>query len=391
MAEQPENPPIVFIDDAHTLGGTQIALAWTIQVVLTKTEIPVLCVCTVRTRRAVEAVTGVNSRLQFEEAPSALPLNLFCFPIRLPAYWFILRRLRNRGVRAWWLNLADIEFGLAPLLVLRAMGETTHSYIHGTGQFSLFYQAASRKRRLLSYVRDAISNKFVFRLHSCLVAASRSSQKELESRITSRKRPSIGYLYYPPIGIFASQLRRPVARDQTLPLQLWMIGNVIQGHKNNLLLLDLLEHLAQIGHTPTLGVAGVGPDLQTFQREADRRGLAERITYFGWVADPCAMVPKQAIIVIPSFHETMNLVAREAMRYGLGLVVSPIPVFHEWIPPALIAADFSPAAFATRICELNRRSGDELAEMYRRALNQFSDDIFLKDLLRISSISQASL
>jgi glycosyltransferase involved in cell wall biosynthesis len=382
-----KSTPIVFIDDAHTFGGTQIALAWTIRLVLLKTDIPVLCICTPRTRAAIEAVNGEHPRLQFEEAPSALPLNIFTFPLRLPAYWFLLQRIRQGGVRGWWLNLANVEFCLAPLLVLRAMGENTHAYIHGTGRFAFFHRGLKRKRRLLSFVRDAVANRFVFRLHHYLITASRASQAEVESRITSRKPPYIGYLYCPPIGVSDGLFKPEAPSPEGSPIQLWMIGSVIQGHKNNLAALDVLEELARNGYPAMLTVAGTGSDLKEFENEAERRNLVGKITYLGWLSDPCSRAPKSAILLIPSFHETMNLVAREAMRYGLRLVTSPIPVFHEWIPASLIAADFSATAFAAKILEVGRMSAEELEVLYRNALDQFSDDIFIDDFLRYTNMS----
>ena len=387
MTHQEQNPPLVFIDDAHTFGGTQIALAWTIQIVLSRTDLPILCLCTARTRQAIEAVVGIHSRLQFEEAPAALPLNLFAFPFRLPSYWSLLRRIHRRGVAGWWLNQADIEFCLAPLLVLRSLGEVPRTYLHGTGRFAFFYQAASWRRKLLSRLRDTVADRFVFRLHSLIVAPSRASQAEVQARLQSRRLPRLGYLY-PPSGEHAGLLQDSAA-PAVAPaiLQLWMVGNVVQGHKNHRAALDLIEYLARNGHPATLTLAGVGPDMKSFQEEAARRNLASCITYLGWVADPCAIIPKQAIVFIPSFHETMNLVAREAMRYGLRLVVSPIPVFYEWIPEPLIAKDFSAEAFAARILAVSGITAVELTALYQHALARFSDELFLENLLRLTTSS----
>ncbi len=386
MTHQQRNPPLVLIDDAHTFGGTQIALAWTIQIILSRTDLPVLCLCTPRTRSAIEAVTGVHPRLQFEAAPAALPLNLFAFPFRLPSYWLLLRRIRRRGVAGWWLNQADIEFCLAPLLVLRAFGEVPRTYLHGTARFAFFYRAASWKRRLLSGVRDTLADRFAFGLHSLIVTPSRASQAEVAMRISDHKRPRLEHLY-PRSGERTVLLQYPVEpASEPATIQLWMIGNVFQGHKNHRAALDLLEHLARIGHPATLTVAGAGPDLKSFQDEALRRDLAGHITYPGWVAKPCAMVPKQAIVFIPSFHETMNLVAREAMLHGLRLVVSPIPVFYEWVPKTLIAKDFSSSAFAACILAVRGIGAADLAELYQGTLAQFSDELFLEKLLRLTSL-----
>jgi glycosyltransferase involved in cell wall biosynthesis len=232
-----------------------------------------------------------------------------------------------------------------------------------------------------------VANRFVFRLHHYLIAASQASQAEVESRITSRTRPYISYLYHPPISVQDGLCKPEMPAAVGSTLRLWMIGNVIQGHKNNLVALGVLEALARDGHDANLTVAGVGPDLERFQKEANRRGLSDRITYLGWVSDPCASAPKDAIVLIPSFHETMNLVAREAMRHGIRLVASPIPVFHEWIPADLIAADFSPEAFAAKVLEVSQKGAKELTESYKQALAQFSDDVFLQNLLRYTNMT----
>lgn len=386
MEKRQQDQPIVFIDDAHTLGGTQTALARVIQVILSKTCIPILCICTPRTRKVIEDIVGPEPRLQFETAPSALPLNLFLFLLRLPAYWFLLRRVRRQGVRAWWLNLPDIEFCLAPLTILRLLGEDARTYIHGTGSFTFFHRAASRKRRLLSKVRDAVANQFVFQFHSIVIAASRTSQREVESRITSNAHPYINYMYHPPMDRPAHRIP-PIDAHLDQPLELWMIGNVIQGHKNNWAALDVLEELARRGKTATLTLSGVGPDLDRFRQDAAQRGLSDWITYLGWVNDPCSIVPKDATVFIPSFHETMNLVAREAMQYGLRVVVSPIPIFHEWIPELLIADESSPAAFADRILTVQEIGAEKLQEMYRYTLDKFSYDIFIESFLRYTTMS----
>ena len=380
---------IVFIDDAHTFGGTQIALAWTVYTVLNRTDIPVLCVCTARTRKAIEEVVGLHSRLFFVEAPRALPLNILSFSLRLFAYFKLIGQIRRHSVRAWWLNLADIEFGLAPLVVLRTYGETTHSYLHGTARFSSFYRHASIPRRVLSWLRDVLAESFAYRLHHLLVTPSMASQIEVRSRLGRDSNRPTGHLYYPPIGKQAELTQAPSVQPQTANMKtihLWMIGGVVFGHKNNLAALDVLALLVKQGFEVTLTIAGTGPDLGRFQQAAEDGNLSSRITYLGWVSDPCDIAPKDALIFIPSFHETMNIVAREAMRNGLRVVVSPIPVFLEWIPESLIAADFSPEAFCEKLHEVRVMQAKEIAASYSVALARFSSDAFIEEFLRFTRI-----
>ena len=378
----------MFIDDAHTFGGTQVALAWTIRAVLSHTSVPVLCVCTERTRRAIEEVTGLHSRLTFSKAPSALPLNIISFPLRLFAYFRLFQLIRRQPVYAWWLNLADIEFCLAPLVVLRAYGERTHSYLHGTAYFGEFYRNASKWRRALSWFRDVLADSFAYRLHHLLVTPSLASQNEVQARVGSSGTTSVGYLYYPPIGRHAQLVQTPIVLSRnarSTSIDLWMIGGVVFGHKNNLAALDLLELLIEQGYKATLTLAGIGSDIKLFEREATHRELSAHITYLGWVADPCDGAPKDAIVFIPSFYETMNIVAREAMRNGLRIVVSPIPVFHEWVPECFIAAGFSREAFCTKLHEVCAKRPEDIASSYAAALARFSNKIFVEDFLRFSN------
>jgi hypothetical protein len=160
MPSDRKQQPLVFIDDAHTFGGAQIALACGIRVILQTTEDSVVCVCTTRTRQAIQAIAGTEERLDFVECPSALPLNIISFPLRLIPFLRIVMRLRRTGVRAWWLNLSGIEFCIAPQMVLMALGETSHAWLHNTQSFAFFNGNSSRLRRWLSSIRDQIAAAF---------------------------------------------------------------------------------------------------------------------------------------------------------------------------------------------------------------------------------------
>jgi glycosyltransferase involved in cell wall biosynthesis len=374
---------VVFIDDAHTFGGAQIALGATVAALLSETEDTIVCVCTARTWTAIQTIAGASERLHFVEAPPAYPLNLFRFPVRIPPYLRLLRRLREAHPSPiWWLNLPDIEFGLAPLIALRAMGEWPRTYLHGTTRFSPYYAAASFPRRALSRIRDFVADRLLIGLHRQVTLPSRASQQELRERLPRSGLPLLDFLY-PAMLVDLESISAPMDASQSpaRPLNLWMIGAVVQVHKNNRLALHVLQHLRGRGYTVTLTVAGIGFDLPAFQSEAEALGIGQFITYLGWIGNPCAAAPKDAVVMIPSFHETLNMVAREAMHNGLRLVVSPIPVFREWIPDVFIAASFSVQDFSDRILDVLAIPSESVAVLYTATLQPFSREAFVEGFL----------
>jgi glycosyltransferase involved in cell wall biosynthesis len=375
--------PIVFIDDAHTFGGAQIAMAWAIRVLLRNTAERIVCVSTAKTSQVVREIAGNDPRLEFIECPKALPLNVFSFPLRLWPFLSIVRRLRRSGVRAWWLNLSGIEFCLAPQVVLKSLGEKPRAWLHNTERFAFFNTRASWSRRALSRLRDRIADRWLFGIHSWIITPSKSTEIEMLARIRGTRRPSTGYLYYPTIGEQHPQTHPEGAVEDPGDgaIHLWMIGRVEYGHKNNLAALDAMQVLKRAGTDATLMVVGDGPDMADFKSSAEASGLADKISFLGWQTDPWRTVPQNSLVFIPSFYESMSLVAREAMIRGLRLVASPIPVFREWIPAPLLSDDFSAQAFADRILDVQHMNEQALLALYATALARFSDSIFKESFL----------
>jgi glycosyltransferase involved in cell wall biosynthesis len=95
------------------------------------------------------------------------------------------------------------------------------------------------------------------------------------------------------------------------------------------------------------------------------------------------LVPRDAIVLIPSFWESFSLVAKEAMLCGIKMVLSPIPVFVEWIPGELIAGDFSAKAFAEKIEEVSAMSHERLLALYAPVLDKLSEGAFVSKFLSI--------
>lgn len=376
---------IAFVDDAHTFGGAQIAMAWAIRAILKHADISVLCVCPLPTQQAVMEIVGNHDRLRFVLCPPALSLNIFRFPLRLSTFFSILRPLVAEGVSVWWMNLSGIEFGLAPKSVLAALGQQNVAWLHNSETFSVFSSGGSWLRRRLSTIRDKIADQYLFRSYPLIVTPSISSANRLRERV-GNVAFNIDHLY-PTMGLIPASIR--TQQEELSPstkVDIWMIGRVEYGHKNNLAALEVLALLDQQGRQATLTICGGGPDLIDLMRRVHNSGLREKVTFIGWSKCPWKDVPRDAIIFMPSIFEGHSLVAREALLNGVRLVASPIPSFFEAIPHKLIADAFTAEAFARRIIEVRDTTRSDLSLLYETTLAKYPESAFVESILRLSEM-----
>jgi glycosyltransferase involved in cell wall biosynthesis len=369
---------IVFIDDARSFGGAQIAMARAIAAISSNTQVRIVCVCTPQTRIGVEKITGVQDRLSFVECPKTLPLNGLLFLLRLPRFFLIIRRLKRMNVRAWWLNLSGIEACLAPLVAIKMLGVKPHGWIHYVTGFSFYNSRSPYLRRLLNIVRDVYADSFLFRLHTCLLAPSRASAEALGDRARRRSSCRVSHLYpvLPPTLVECDAESGESCNSSRL-VDLWMIGRIEYLQKNNSVLLDILDVLHKNGVPVRLSVIGDGPDLDRFRRDAERKSLTPLITYLGWQTNPWRFVSRDGIVVIPSAVETICLVALEAMSQGRRLTTTPLPEFFEGIPPEMIATGNDADSIARRIMDVSAIPAETVKQLYERSLDRFSERAFV--------------
>lgn len=380
MTQSEPAQTIGFIDDAHTFGGTQIALARAIAALLEGSSLNILCVCPAETRRAIVKITGEDERLRFVRCPSALPLNIALFPLRIAGFYFILRRLARQGrtqngVTQWWLNLAGLEFGLAPLWVLRRMGIKPAAWLHNPTRLASYHTRSGLLRRGLSHLRDWAAERWVLPLHTRLLLPSLAAEEKLRARLGAGVAITTGHLY--PV---LAQAARPTkaSAEGGGELRLWMIGRIDFAPKNNLAALRVLRELLREGLRARLMVVGEGPDAEGFVTASRVLGVHEQVEMLGWMGDPWQQVSPRDVVLVPSVQEAMPLVAMEAMQRGLKLVVSPIAPFREGCPPEVISTGFADADFVAKVKEIALWEPEALAEIYREQLEKFSPESFLR-------------
>lgn len=136
-----------------------------------------------------------------------------------------------------------------------------------------------------------------------------------------------------PFGIDSAAFT-PVARadtdDSRITIGVVKIIAAKYGIRELILAFDALVKRMQ-NKDMRLSVYGDGPQRQELQRLAEQLGLAERVTFFGYI--PHAVVPDALrtmdIFCVPSYKESFGVAAVEAMACGIPCVTSDADGFTE--------------------------------------------------------------
>jgi L-malate glycosyltransferase len=78
-------------------------------------------------------------------------------------------------------------------------------------------------------------------------------------------------------------------------------------------------------------IAGDGPERQELENLADALGLADRVRFVGWLAEPARFLAGLDVLVVPSRAESLPLVILEAMHTGLPVVATAVGSVPEVI------------------------------------------------------------
>jgi glycosyltransferase involved in cell wall biosynthesis len=133
---------------------------------------------------------------------------------------------------------------------------------------------------------------------------------------------------------------------------------------------DLVRAFARPGlraHDIVLTMAGGGP-VETFRSMAEDLGLADRITFTGWIDQPRArtLMTNVDALILPSYDEGLPLVILEALASGTPVICTPVGSIAEVLEDrrtALFVAPGDEAGIEAAILTLCSRPeiGRELA------------------------------
>jgi glycosyltransferase involved in cell wall biosynthesis len=174
-------------------------------------------------------------------------------------------------------------------------------------------------------------------------------------------------------GVPDPDVQRPVPRQTTCEL---LFAGVLNERKG---LRDLLTALAseRLRHAPWhLSIAGNG-DETPFRNQSDMSGIADKVTFLGWLPSPEMrdLFAASDVLVLPSRNEGLPMVIVEAMASGLAVISTPVGSIGDAIvkgvngllvPPKDVDALATALTTVVEAPEIRRRMGREGRNLYLR-------------------------
>ncbi|WP_405093447.1 glycosyltransferase family 4 protein [Micromonospora sp. NBC_01392] len=168
----------------------------------------------------------------------------------------------------------------------------------------------------------------------------------------------------------------PRVHTAALPAaRLLCVGSLDQMYKGVDTLIDALVELNRTGERHELTHVGVGRFADQLRRYADERGVAEQVTFAGWVSSPRALrevLDRADVFVMPSRTEGLPRALIEAMARGLPAIGSTAGGIPELLAEDVLVRPDDPAALAERIRALVADPA-RLTEASRRNLRRAQD------------------
>ncbi|CAL8971068.1 Alpha-D-kanosaminyltransferase [Rhodoplanes serenus] len=112
------------------------------------------------------------------------------------------------------------------------------------------------------------------------------------------------------------------------------VGRLVEA-KAQLLLVDAVRRLTELGREVELVLAGDGPMRAEIERAVADAGLEQRVTITGWVPAERvrAEIGAAQVLVLPSFAENLPVVIMEAMALGRPVISTYIAGIPELVEP----------------------------------------------------------
>ncbi len=170
------------------------------------------------------------------------------------------------------------------------------------------------------------------------------------------------------------------------PPKILMAGR-LSIQKNPLLAIEALGRLCDLPWA--LEVAGGGPLMAAMKDATARLGLSGRVTCPGWLDESgiAARMRESDILLMPSLHEGLPMVAVEALWHGMAIVAGRIPGMADVVTEGVngLLRPLEPEAFAEALASL-LKDPQRLATMQknsREAARRFDFDASTTAYLRI--------
>ena len=385
---------VVFVDDAHTFGGAQIALRNVIVSLMLSGNYRITLFST-RENISKVLVGDAAQKVNAFVIPSAKPLNIFSFFFGVLGVYRVLAPQLKDESSVWVMNLSGIEFCLSSLFLLKLKGRKSIAWLHNSRTFTDLLPGLVGFRRMLNQVRDKVADRFIFSKYQQIIVPSESERSFLSCRVNRIQ--NVCVVRNPIVSrVGLSDHHRMAEKCSIEPagecgLRIYVVGRIEFSTKGQDKCVSISHALAARGVPAHFIFVGDGPDASALSCDFEHVGLAKSLTITGWKEDPYDQITADDIVLIASNFESGSLVAAESMLRGLRIVSSTLPVFKEILPGACIVNSENASDYAQRIISIRDTDLQLLRAMYQEMLNEFSPEAMEKKFSRVLGLQTGSL
>jgi glycosyltransferase involved in cell wall biosynthesis len=193
----------------------------------------------------------------------------------------------------------------------RAAGGHGCALLHGNRAMALLAQPVAGLRRV-GVVHNFRYKPLVAKMDA-LIAVSHGVAEALR-----RDHPQIPCLVVPNLVRAPATVERPTGEAMS---QIVSLGRLHE-NKDFGLLIRAFAQLRRSGVEVRLTIGGDGPQLGDLQALAAREGVADSVSFPGWIADRTAFFAQADLFVLSSKVEPFGIVVIEAMSHGVPVVAT---------------------------------------------------------------------
>lgn len=299
-------------------------------------------------RRHFQPVLGVlrrPGRLPLADYPAALP--------QIAIEWRGASRLRAsvaglaRAVRdsgAALVHTHDMRADTAALALRMVQPIPWLAHVHG-------WLGNTHRGRWRLY--EAIDRRVV-RAADLVLVGSASAEREVRQSGVKRVAVVPNFVPVPPAAPPGGGAARAALGLPPAGFLAGVVGRLHRGKGQHVFIMAMAA-LVGSGVEARGVIVGEGPERERLQALAEASGIADRITFTGFVADVASYIAALDVLVVPSLKESLPLAALEAMSFARPVIASragDLPVLMEEGAHGALVAVGDPTALCGALARL---------------------------------------
>ncbi len=154
-----------------------------------------------------------------------------------------------------------------------------------------------------------------------------------------RDYPHLPCVVVPNLVRAPTEVTRPVGQS---PLQIVSLGRLHE-NKDFSLLICAFAQIRRCGFDAQLTIGGEGPERGALEALAAREGVADRVSFPGWIDDRAAFFSRADLFVLSSRVEPFGIVLIEAMAHGVPVIATrtagPLDILSPGETGLLVASE----------------------------------------------------